>query len=496
MASSKGGGNAAGSAGRYGVNPMNNAATGMQDMFRMLQQAGGSIQNTQAQTYNPATGQAQGYNPAQSQAAGYTAAQGAAQGYDATGMGAGQGYTANQQAMPDMIRSLMGSYQNPYEDEVVGRTTDNMQRSLQEMQNRNGAAASAAGAFGGSRHGITEAVTNAEGLRGIGDMTAQLRQQGFDTAAGLAGQDIANRMQVGGQNQQAVNNAMQFTAGNRQQADMFNAGAENDANSFLAQARNAMSQFNTGERNAQGQFNAGQRQQNNQFNAGSENEASGFLAAARNAMSQFNAGERNAAGQYNASARERFQTGRTQDLMSLASNMGNAAQASYGMGTNILDRQQAAGDRAQQLAQQVLNGNQQNFQQWAQNPQMLLQMLTAAASGSPLNGATTTTGTQQQPNTLIPNLIQAAGNMFQFAPIALSSARFKHGVTPTGRTVKSVSGREVPEVTFYYTEDRDPSQTCYTGIVAEDLPADDPAIVTDSLGRHEAVDYSKLEIAA
>lgn len=518
-----GAGGAAKVGNNYSVNPMNNAANGMQDVFRLLQQAAGGAAGQQAQTYNPATagaqgytaaqGTAQGYNPAMAQSAGYSAAQGQAGGYNPALM-QGQTYNAAMQQSPEAIHQLMGNYQNPYQQEVIDRTTGNMQRNLQTMQEQNAAQAASAGAFGGSRHGLVEATTNAEVNRNIGDMSAQLNQQGFDTAAGLAGQDISNLMNVRGQNQAAQNNAGQFNAGNLQQAAMANQGAQNDAGSFLAAARNAMSQFNTGESNAARAFTAGNQQQTNLANQGASNDAGSFLAAARNAMSQYNAGARdnasqfgaaaqnnvsqfnansaNTAGQYNAGARERNQQGRIGDLLSIANGLSGAAQQSYGMGTDITDRQNMQGAQQQALLQQILSGQQGNFNQYTQNPQQMLNMLMQAAGMSPLSGQTTTTGTQQTPNTLGGNLLGALGNMFQLSPIALSSARFKHDVQPTGRKVKSVSGKVVDEVSFKYLPEIEVEQACYTGVIAEQL-GDDPAVIMHD-GQPLAVDYSKLEV--
>jgi hypothetical protein len=62
------------------------------------------------------------------------------------------------------------------------------------QQEANKAAAARAGAFGGSRQGLVEAETNAASQRAIGDLSANLGMQGFNTAAQLAQGDIANRM--------------------------------------------------------------------------------------------------------------------------------------------------------------------------------------------------------------------------------------------------------------------------------------------------------------
>ena len=94
---------------------------------------------------------------------------------------------------PGKIAAGMETYQNPWENQVINRSIMNVNRLTDMQQDANGAAASASGAFGGSRHGLVEAETNSAAQRNIGDLAAGLRSQGFNTAAGLAGTDIANR---------------------------------------------------------------------------------------------------------------------------------------------------------------------------------------------------------------------------------------------------------------------------------------------------------------
>lgn len=73
-------------------------------------------------------------------------------------------------------------YMNPYTDNVINRTTDNMVRNNDLLLDQNATAAIQGGAFGGSRHGVVDAVTNAETTRNIGDMEANLRNAGYNTA--------------------------------------------------------------------------------------------------------------------------------------------------------------------------------------------------------------------------------------------------------------------------------------------------------------------------
>lgn len=92
------------------------------------------------------------------------------------------------------IASGMQAYQNPFTQDVIDRSMGDIGRTTAMQQEANKAAAARAGAFGGARHGLVEAETNAAAQRNMGDLASNLRMQGFNTAAGLSGQDIANRM--------------------------------------------------------------------------------------------------------------------------------------------------------------------------------------------------------------------------------------------------------------------------------------------------------------
>jgi len=101
----------------------------------------------------------------------------------------------NQAAAGPNINQFM----NPYTSEVIGRTGMDLARQAAMQQNTLGAQATAAGAFGGSRHGVAEGTMMGDYGRAFGDIAAQQRQQGFNTAlqaaqgqqgiqSGLAGQ--------------------------------------------------------------------------------------------------------------------------------------------------------------------------------------------------------------------------------------------------------------------------------------------------------------------
>lgn len=157
---------------------------------------------------------------------------------------------ANVQAGQVGGRSL-NRYMNPYTDQVIDTTMADMDRARMMAQNSNGAAASAAGAFGGSRHGLVEAETNRAFADQAGQMAAGLRQGGFQNAQQAAFQDIGNTMQADFANQASTNaqrqfntaarnNQRQFNAGNRQQANAANMGAQFQNRSMDLQAANQL----------------------------------------------------------------------------------------------------------------------------------------------------------------------------------------------------------------------------------------------------------------
>ena len=102
------------------------------------------------------------------------------------GAQAGMGFTPMAITAP--TQQAIGQYMNPYESQVVGQSLADIERSRQMAQNVGSAQASAARAFGGSRHGIAEAETNRAALEQAARTASSLRQSGFTQAQQLARQ--------------------------------------------------------------------------------------------------------------------------------------------------------------------------------------------------------------------------------------------------------------------------------------------------------------------
>ena len=360
------------------------AAQGM-TMAGALGNVGGSTLNqaiggtARAMNFNPMQVTGQGYNPAMMQAAnaGPAALTGTAN--------AGPGAMMQAADMSrDGVRNInggsflnqnIGAYMNPFTGEVIDRTMADMDRARQMQMNQGAASASAAGAFGGSRHGVVDALTNSEFFRNAGNMAAGLRSQAFDNATGLAGQDLARGLQA-----QMANQGMDFSVGS------LNAGFQQGANASNQAALNNMAQFNAGL--GQQSMLANQAALNNmgQFNAGLAQQAGANNQASANAAGQFNAGALNAAQLANQGA----------GLAGAQLNLGAASQLA---GLSDQQRQQFFGNAAMMEAvggqQQAMNQAQLDdaYARWleAQNYNMnQVGFLGSIVNGMPSFGGTTT----------------------------------------------------------------------------------------------------------
>ena len=96
---------------------------------------------------------------------------------------------------PEYNLGMVQQYMNPYESEVIQGTIGDIERARQGQISAEGARATAAGAFGGSRQGVTRALVDEAALRDVGNLTSRLRQQGFGQAQNLGLTQEALRQQ-------------------------------------------------------------------------------------------------------------------------------------------------------------------------------------------------------------------------------------------------------------------------------------------------------------
>ena len=156
---------------------------------------------------------------------------------------------------------------NPFEDTKVANAIRDYERARQGQRSNDSAQAARAGAWGGSRHGVADSLTNEAFQRTSQSAVNDLRYQGWqsalDGALNVRGQDLQGQMA-------------------NQQADLGVAGMNAETG-----------RFNTGQFNETSRYNAGQRNSGLFFNADAENQRSEFNANLLGTLSRFNAGEAN-----------------------------------------------------------------------------------------------------------------------------------------------------------------------------------------------------------
>jgi hypothetical protein len=110
----------------------------------------------------------------------------------------------------------LSGYMNPYLQNVEQAALGNMDQAYKQTLNTIGDRAINAGAFGGSRQGVAEGVAASENARQMGDLSAQLRAQGYGQAASMMQSDMDRALQGQQLNLQAA--GMQGDLANAQQA--------------------------------------------------------------------------------------------------------------------------------------------------------------------------------------------------------------------------------------------------------------------------------------
>lgn len=148
----------------------------------------------------------------------------------------------------NFLQGNVGAYMNPYLQNVEQAALSNLNQGYQQSLNTIADRAITSGAFGGSRQGVAEGVAAAETARAAGDMSAQLRAQGYGQAAGLMQSDMDRALQGQQLNLQAAG----------MQGDLASAGQQ----SYLQSIQAALSAGQINQQQAQALLNQQQQQYN------------------------------------------------------------------------------------------------------------------------------------------------------------------------------------------------------------------------------------------
>lgn len=178
------------------------------------------------------------------QMAGANAGVGQAQIGQATGIAGGVGTYKPQNIGAGQVGDAdLSKYMNPYQDQVIDAGLSKLDNFRKQALVGNSQSAGS-GAWGGSRHGVADSLTNSNFIDQAGSFVSSLLQGGYDRATGLAGQDIdrtfgADQFNVnsGLQGQQLNLGAANSIAGFGQAANQLGAGDASLINSFGQQAQ-------------------------------------------------------------------------------------------------------------------------------------------------------------------------------------------------------------------------------------------------------------------
>jgi hypothetical protein len=258
----------------------------------------------------------------------------------------------------------LGQYMNPYQQGVIDVGLQDINRQDELARQQRAQRATASRAFGGSRAAIQEGIAAGEAARERNRFLAEQRSQGFQQAAQLRQSDVQLQQQAALANQAAQQQAQQMGFTGQQ----FNVGQGMQAQLANQQARQQFMQMGlTAE-----QANQAANMQAQQMGLGAQ---------------QFNVQQGMQAGLANQQAGlqgAQFRLGAAQQLGGLGQqalqNRYGAAQAMMGMGQS-----------QQQLAQQMMNAQQQEFMRRQQYPLQQLAIRQGAVAAAPINQTVSTT---------------------------------------------------------------------------------------------------------
>lgn len=148
-------------------------------------------------------------------------------GYQAPTLSAPATVTPSTIAAGQLSSTDLTPYLNPYTNEVISSTLDDLAQARARQQVSDDAAATAANAFGGTRQAGQNALTTNDYLRNVASTTANLNQGAYANAQQAALADINNRLAASQANAGNQLNASEFNS-----TGAYNAAAANAANNL------------------------------------------------------------------------------------------------------------------------------------------------------------------------------------------------------------------------------------------------------------------------
>jgi hypothetical protein len=274
------------------------------------------------------------------------------------------GYDPQQVAAQAALGGIQ-QYFNPYEQQVIEASMGDLERQRMRQMAQMGAQATAARAFGGSRQGVAQALTNEAFAQQGGQLASQLRAQGFQTALGASQQDVANQLQAALANQGASARAAEFGQATTLQAQQANQAAALQAAQANQAARAAAAQFAQAQRAQAEQANQAARAAAAQFG-----QSTGLQAQLANQSSGLTAAGLRAGA---------------------AGTLGGLAQQGLNMGQSIAQQQMQQGLLQQGINQALIDAGRNQYAGFTGAPGQSLNATLAALGGANMGQQTQTT---------------------------------------------------------------------------------------------------------
>jgi hypothetical protein len=239
----------------------------------------------------------------------------------------------------------LSAYTNPYESQVVNQSMADLDRARQIQQMQQNAKMGAAGAFGGSRHGIAQAESNRAFYDRAGAMAGQLRQQGFQNAQQMAQQDLQRTMQA-----DLANQSTQLAASRANQ--------QTEQTGLARQLQAGMANQNVEQQGLQRMLQAGLANQSQGMAAQMANQGAGLQGA----------GQR----------------------LQAAGQLGRLSQQGFDMGRTLTGDVREQGNMQQLMQQQLIDAAKQQFAGYTGAPAATIGYLSQALGASTIPQSQTT----------------------------------------------------------------------------------------------------------
>lgn len=345
---------------------------------------------------------------------------------------AGPAGVSDVEAQSFLSRDI-GAYMDPYTNQVVDTTLGNLDRNIAQGKNAIYDQAAGAGAFGGSRHGVQEAVYSAEGDRNKAGVEAGLRSAAYQDAASRIQQDNQSALQAALANQ---------ASGLTTQGQGLQAALANQQSGLTTQAHGLQA----------GLANQQSAHQTNQsaLQAALANQAAGLTTQGHNLAAQQSNQSAGLAG-----AAARLQGGQ------LALQTGQAASDTAGR--NALLQSQFGGTQ-RGLNQAELDSKYASFLEQRDYPVEQLNMRLAALGMSPYGKTQSTTTTQSGGSN---GMLTGIGAAATILPLLFGSDRkIKKNVKKIGK----VPGTDLNKYEFQYKKGfMGGDEEKHVGLMAQDV---------------------------